>query len=155
MHRSHQDTMNRWFVYLMDKLNPDPMILEVGKQGGLEINEFCVNKVFEIPNGDRYPPSSTEEENTRALVELRKTVHVERNKEVKPNHLLDLLRKLNIDNASAVRIFFVVAFNKLLFPALDNMLGGQDAFLTKDLSQFCNMNWCKAVVNELCHAAIM
>jgi hypothetical protein len=39
----------------------------------------------------------------------------------------------------AVRMFFVVAFNKLLFPALDNNIRGQDAFLTKDLSQFGNI----------------
>jgi hypothetical protein len=101
------------------------------------------------------PPSSTEEENALALVQLKKSVYVEPNKEVKCNYLLGLLRKLYIDTALAVRIFFVVAFNKLLFLALDNNIRGQDAFLTKDLSQFGNINWCKAVLDELRHAAMM
>jgi hypothetical protein len=42
-------------------------------------------------------------------------------------------------SARAFEMFFVVAFNKLLFPALDNNIRGQDAFLTKDLSQFGNI----------------
>ncbi|TVU17591.1 hypothetical protein EJB05_33635, partial [Eragrostis curvula] len=141
-------------AFLMDKLNPESMILEVGHEGGLPVNELAVQKVFKLPNGDMDPPSSTEEENTRALVEFRKLVHVERDKDVKCNHLFDLMRKLQLDNALAIRIFFVVAFNKLLFPAVDNNIRGQDAFMTKNWSQFGNMNWCKALVNELRHAAI-
>ncbi|TVU20680.1 hypothetical protein EJB05_32863, partial [Eragrostis curvula] len=141
-------------AFLMDKLNPESMILEVGHEGGLPVNELAVQKVFKLPNGDMDPPSSTEEENTRALVEFRKLVHAERDKDVKCNHLLDLMRKLQLDNALAIRIFFVVAFNKLLFPAVDNNIRGQDAFMTKNWSQFGNMNWCKALVNELRHAAI-
>ncbi|TVU11071.1 hypothetical protein EJB05_44634 [Eragrostis curvula] len=141
-------------AFLMDKLNPESMILEVGHEGGLPVNELAVQKVFKLPNGDMDLPSSTEEENTRALVEFRKLVHVERDKDVKCNHLFDLMRKLQLDNALAIRIFFVVAFNKLLFPAVDNNIRGQDAFMTKNWSQFGNMNWCKALVNELRHAAI-
>jgi hypothetical protein len=140
---------------LLDKLNPDYLILEVGNEGGLRITELCVAKVLGIPDGDMDPPSSSEEENALASVQFKKSVYVEPNKEVKCNHLLGLLRKLNIDTALAVRMFFVVAFNKLLFPALDNNIRGQDAFLTKDLSQFVNINWCKAVLHELRHAAIM
>jgi hypothetical protein len=43
----------------------------------------------------------------------------------------------------------VIAFNKLLFPAVDNDIRGKDAFLTMDVSDFANVNWCKAVVDEL------
>ena len=141
-------------VYLLDKLNPESMILEVGNEGGLRITESCVRNVLGIPDGDMDPPSSTEQENKIALVEFKKSVIAELDKDVKCNHLIGLLRKSNVDNALSVRIFFVVAFNKLLFPALDNNIRGQDAFLTKDLSQFGNINWCKAVLHELRHAAI-
>uniref|UniRef100_A0A0A9AJW3 Uncharacterized protein n=1 Tax=Arundo donax TaxID=35708 RepID=A0A0A9AJW3_ARUDO len=141
-------------VFLMDKLNPDSMILEVGNQGGLQINPLAVNKVLGIPIGDENTPSSTEEENTRALIEFRKLVHVDKNMDVKCKHLLDLISKCALPNDFAIRIFFVVTFNKLLFPGSDNNIRGQDAFMTKDLSRFRDINWCKAVVDELRHAAI-
>jgi hypothetical protein len=54
----------------------------------------------------------------------------------------------------AARIFFVVTFNKLLFPAVDNNVRGKDAFMTMDVSDFPNVNWCKALVDEIHHAAI-
>jgi hypothetical protein len=128
-------------VYLMDKLNPDTMILEVGDEGGLRINDLCVNKVG-IPRGKKDLPSSTEEENESALAQFRKSVHVDPNMDVKCNHLLQLISKLFINNDLVVRIFFVVAFNKLLFPAVDNNVRGKDAFMTLDVSDFPNVNCC-------------
>jgi hypothetical protein len=112
-------------VYLMDKLNPDTMILEVGDEGGLQINDLCVNKVLGIPRGKKDLPSSTEEENESALAQFRKSVRVDPNMDVKCNHLLQLISKLFINNDLVVRIFFVVAFNKLLFPAIDNNVRGK------------------------------
>jgi hypothetical protein len=44
-------------VYLMDRLNPETMILEVGDEGGLQINDLCVNKVLGIPRGKKDPPT--------------------------------------------------------------------------------------------------
>jgi hypothetical protein len=84
----------------------------VGNEGDLRITELCVTKVLGVRDGDMDPPSSTEEEMALALVQFKKFVYVEQNKEVKCNHLLGLLRKINIDIALAVRMFFVVAFNK-------------------------------------------
>jgi hypothetical protein len=52
-------------------------------------------------------------------------------------------------------MFFVVAFNNLLFPSIDNNARGKDAFMTMDVSDFPRVNWCKVVVDEIRHAAIM
>jgi hypothetical protein len=49
----------------------------------------------------------------------------------------------------------VVAFNNLLFPSIDNNARGKDAFMTMDVSDFPRVNWCKVVVDEIRHAAIM
>jgi hypothetical protein len=136
-------------VYLMDKLNPESMILEVGDEGGLKINDLCVHKVHGIPKGRKDPPSSTEEENERALALFRRSIHVDPKMDVKCKDLLPLMSKLCINNDLTVRIFFVIAFNKLLFPAVDNDIRGKDAFLTMDVSDFANVNWCKAVVDKL------
>jgi hypothetical protein len=64
------------------------------------------------------------------------------------------MSKLLINNDLVVRIFVVAAFNKLLFPAVDNNVRGKDAFMTMDVSDFPNVNWCKAVVDEIRHSAI-
>jgi hypothetical protein len=69
--------------------------------------------------------------------------------DVKCKDLLHLMSKLFINNDLAVMVFFVIAFNKLLFPAVDNNVRGKDAFLTMDVSDFGNVNWCKAVVDEI------
>jgi hypothetical protein len=74
--------------------------------------------------------------------------------DVKCKHLLQLMSKLFINNDLAVRIFFVVAFNKLLFPAVDTNVRGKDAFMTMDVSDFPIFNWCKVVVDEIHYAAI-
>jgi hypothetical protein len=140
-------------VYLMDKLNPETMILEVGDEDGLQINDLCVNKVLDIPRGKKDPPSSTEEENESALAQFRRSVRVDSNMDVKCKHLLQLILKLFINNDLAVRIFFMVAFNKL-FPAVGNNVKGKDAFMTMDVSDFPNVNWCKVVVDEIRHSAI-
>jgi hypothetical protein len=142
-------------VYLMDKLNPESMILEVGDEGGLQITNLCVHKVLGIPRGKKDPPSSTEEENERALALFRRSVHVEPKMDVKCKDLLHLLSRLFIKNDLDARVFFVIAFNKLLFPAVDNNVRGKDPFLTMDVSDFTNVNWCKAVVDELRYSAIM
>jgi hypothetical protein len=70
-------------VYLMDKLNPETMILEVGDEGGLQINDLCVNKVLGIPRGKKDPPSSTEEENESALAQFRRSVRIDPNMDVR------------------------------------------------------------------------
>jgi hypothetical protein len=142
-------------VYLMDKLNPMSMILEVGDEGGLKINDLFVHKVLGIPRGRKDPPSSTEEENERALALFRRSVHVDPKMDAKCKDLLPLMSKLLINNDLAVRIFFVIAFNKLLFHAVDNNIREKDVFLTMDVSDFANVNWCKAVLDELRYSAIM
>jgi hypothetical protein len=109
-------------VYLMDKLNPDTMILEVGDESGLQINDLCVNKVLGIPRGKKDLPSSTEEENESALAQFRKSVRVDPNMDVKCNHLLQLISKLFINNDFNAR--------------------GKDAFMTLDVSDFPNVNCC-------------
>jgi hypothetical protein len=141
-------------VDLMDKLNPETMILEVGDEDGLQIDDLCVNKVLGIPRGKKEPPSPTEEGNESALAQFRRSVRVDPNMDVKYKHLLQLMSKLFINNDLAVRIFFVLAFNKLLFPAVDNNVRGEGAFMTMDVSDFPNVNWCKTVVDEIRYATI-
>jgi hypothetical protein len=112
-------------VYLMDKLNPESIILEVGDEGGLQITDLCVHKVLGIPRGKQDPPSSTEEENESALALFRRSVHVDSKMDVKCKDLLHLISRLFINNDLDVRIFFVIAFNKLLFPTVDNNVRGK------------------------------
>jgi hypothetical protein len=93
-------------VYLMDKLNPESMILEVGDEGGSQITNLCVHKVLGIPSGKKDPPSFIEEENESALALFRRSVHVDPKMDVKCKDLLHLMSRLFINNDLAVRIFF-------------------------------------------------
>jgi hypothetical protein len=115
---------------------------------------YVLTRYLAYQEGRKSPPSSTEEENESALAHFRRSVRVDPHMDLKCNHLLQLISKLFINNDLADRIFFVVAFNKLLFPAVDNNVRGKDTFMTMDVSDFPNVNWCKAVVDEIRHAAI-
>jgi hypothetical protein len=115
---------------------------------------YVLTRYLAYQEGRKSPPSSTEEENESALAQFRRSVRVDPHMDLKCNHLLQLISKLFINNDLADRIFFVVAFNKVLFPAVDNNVRGKDTFMTMDVSDFPNVNWCKAVVDEIRHAAI-
>lgn len=47
-----------------------------------------------------------------------------------------------------MRCFFLVIFSKLLFPMTNIDITRKDVVLTKDLNNFGNIDWCKAIVDD-------
>lgn len=140
--------------FLMDRLNPTNMEIDIGKERPLRITPLAVKKVFDIPLGKSDTPLPTKSQATQALIDFRKEIGLEHNAPVKSDYLQMLLETGKVGDDMAIRFFFIMAFNKLLFPDTSNNIRGKDAFMTADISGFRNMNWCKALVDNLRDAAL-
>jgi hypothetical protein len=66
--------------------------------------------------------------------------------------LQDRLRKGSDDDLS-IRSFFLILFNRLLFPTASWGITNHEVLLTEEMDRFHEMDWCQLIFNDLCHAA--
>ncbi|KAG2563889.1 hypothetical protein PVAP13_8KG371800 [Panicum virgatum] len=145
--------------FLFDRLDPNSMVIELGKNRGIHVTPFAVKQVLGILDSDEDLPLQTNNHASKALSKLKIMLGLEESHDLHASHLqkilkddLELCSNL-IDDETAIRFFFIIASNKLLFPSIDNNIRCKDIYLTRDLSRLSDMNWCKAVVDDLRHAA--
>jgi len=145
--------------FLFDRLDPNSMVIELGKNRGIHVTPFAVKQVLGIPDSGEDLPLQTNNHASKALSKLKIMLDLEESQDLHASHLqkilkddLELCSNL-IDDETAIRFFFIIASNKLLFPSTDNNIRCKDIYLTRDLSRLSDMNWCKAVVDDLRHAA--
>jgi len=145
--------------FLFDRLDPNSMVIELGKNRGIHVTPFAVKQVLGIPDSGEDLPLQTNNHASKALSKLKIMLGLEESQDLHASHLqkilkddLELCSNL-IDDETAIRFFFIIASNKLLFPSTDNNIRCKDIYLTRDLSRLSDMNRCKAVVDDLRHAA--
>ncbi|KAG2564683.1 hypothetical protein PVAP13_7NG085300 [Panicum virgatum] len=145
--------------FLFDRLDPNSMVIELGKNRGIHVTPFAMKQVLGIPDSDEDLPLQTNNHASKALSKLKIMLGLEECQDLHASHLqkilkddLELCSNL-IDDETAIRFFFIIASNKLLFPSTDNNIRCKDIYLTRDLSRLSDMNGCKAVVDDLRHAA--
>ncbi|KAJ1257448.1 hypothetical protein BS78_K016200 [Paspalum vaginatum] len=145
--------------FLFDRLDPCNMVINVGKGRGIHVTPFTVKQVLGIPDSGEDLPLRTNNEACKALSDFKALVGLQDSEDAHTSYLLKIMEddtKYNsrmIADDLAIRIFFIFASNKLLFPSTDNNIRAKDVYLTRDLSRLPGMNWCKAVVDELRDAA--
>ncbi|OEL16488.1 hypothetical protein BAE44_0022495 [Dichanthelium oligosanthes] len=97
---------------------------------------------------------------SKALSNFKALVGLPDSEDLHASHLQKILEedaKLQsamIDDELAIRFFFIIASNKLLFPSTDNNIRSKDIYLTRDLYSLPGMDWCKAVVDDLRDAVV-
>ncbi|KAG2582963.1 hypothetical protein PVAP13_6KG145212 [Panicum virgatum] len=145
--------------FLFDRLDPNSMVIKLGKNRGIHVTPFAVKQVLGIPDSGEDLPLQTNNHASKALSKLKIMLDLEESQDLHASHLqkilkddLELCSNL-IDDEMAIRFFFIIASNKLLFPSIDNNIRCKDIYLTRDLPRLSDMNWCKAVVDDLRHAA--
>ena len=67
--------------------------------------------------------------------------------------ILECLNKNTLKGSLGLRVFFMCAFQSLLFSNTDSYIRLEDVKYTEDLENIGNRNWCKAVVDYLRKAA--
>ncbi|RLM75116.1 hypothetical protein C2845_PM15G09110 [Panicum miliaceum] len=145
--------------FLFDRIDPSSMVIELGKNRGIHVTPFAVKQVLGIPDIGEDLPLQTNNHASKALSNFKIMVGLQESQDLHASHLQKILKddaELGsdlIDDEMAIRFFFIIACNKLLFPSTDNNIRSKDVYLTRDLSQLSDMNWCKAVVDDLRYAA--
>ncbi|XP_025804681.1 uncharacterized protein LOC112883572 isoform X3 [Panicum hallii] len=137
--------------FLMDHTDPENMEIRVG--GGdknLPINEHVVQCVLGVPTGKGrdtpdYPNMESE------LNNLRTELGVKTDK-IKSS---DLIAKINGGGTDylTIRCFFILLCYKLLLPSSQNHVTEREVALTKSPKDIAEVNWAKAVVDNLRLAA--
>lgn len=74
-------------------------------------------------------------------------------REISVSDVLDGLVMKTLTGNLALRAFFMCTFQSLLFSNTDSYIRLEDVNNTEDLENIGNMNWCKAVVDNLRKAA--
>ena len=137
--------------FLMDHTDPENMEIRVG--GGdknLPINEHVVQCVLGVPTGKgRDTPDSPYMESE--LNNLRTELGVKTDK-IKSS---DLIAKINGGGTDylTIRCFFILLCYKLLLPGSQNHVTEREVALTHSPKDIAEVNWAKAVVDNLRSAA--
>ncbi|RLN43147.1 uncharacterized protein C2845_PM01G43340 [Panicum miliaceum] len=142
--------------WLMRKLNPETMKLEIGGGKEIAITEHTVWCVFQIPNSGSDPPFMTDDEARLKWRELGVQLcgHAYNPKVgIRISDLVDGFKKRTLTGALGLRAFFMCTFQSLLFSNTDSYIRIEDVKNTEDVDNIGRRNWCKAVVDNLRKAA--
>jgi len=138
--------------WLMRKLNPETMKLEIGGGKEIAITEHSVWCVFQIPNAGSDPPHMTDDEARIIRRELGLQIcgnAYNPRRGFSAGDILDGLNKKTLRGSLGLRAFFMCTFQSLLFSNTDAYIRLEDVKYTEDLENIGNRNWCKAVVDHL------
>jgi hypothetical protein len=144
---------------LMLMLNPDNMKLEVGGDQSIDVNEHSVWCMFMLPKVGCDPPVMSDADARSKLDELGQQICPD-SYAVSGITVANVAARLThkdeekrLTGNLALRAFFMVLFQSLLFCNTDSKARLQDVAYTKDLENIGKINWCKAVVDNLCKSA--
>jgi hypothetical protein len=136
----------RW---LMDKLDQKDMTIRPSQGKELKITKETVHLILGLPNAGGGKPLGIDEavagNNLRAKLGLSKDEFIVAS-------LQDRLRKGDDDDLS-IRCFFLILFNRLLFPSSSWGISSHEVLLTEEIDRFHETDWCHLIFNDLCEAA--
>jgi len=125
--------------FLFDRVDPNSMVIELGKNRGIHVTPFAVKQVLGIPDSGEDLPLQTNNHASKALSSFKIMVGLEESQDLHASHLQILKDDIEqcsdlIDDEMAIRFFFIIACNKLLFPSTDNNIRCKDVYLTRLVS---------------------
>ena len=136
-------------AWLMEKLDHNDMTIRAGPGKELKITKDTVHLILGLPNAGGGTTLGIDEavaaNNLRAELGLSK-------EDFGVAALQDRLRKGSDDDLS-IRSFFLILFNRLLFPTASWGITNHEVLLTEEMDRFHQMDWCQLIFNDLCQAA--
>lgn len=141
--------------FLYDRVHPGTMIMDLEKDRSIHITPFAVKQVFGLPDSGEELSLLTNQQSCKALSDFKHLIGLQDSMDVHTKYLHEIweadsvLESRMFDDDMSIRIFFIIASNKLLFPSSDNNIRAKDVYLTRNLSRLPSMNWCKAIIDEL------
>ncbi|RLM58823.1 uncharacterized protein C2845_PM18G07080 [Panicum miliaceum] len=136
-------------MWLMEKLNPETMRLEIAGGKEIEVNEHAVECVLGLPSKGGDPPIVKDKEGHIARELVARAVFGIDSVKVAAKDLKNMVTSTECDDNFAIRAFIIVAFNLLLFINTDSYIRVVDAKWTENLDVIDGINWCKALIDNL------
>jgi len=142
-------------TWLMLRLNPETMKLELGGGKVIDVNEHTVWCLFQIPKVGGDPPYMSDAEARVRRNELGEQICPSTYKRlgIRIADIVDGLKSKKLTGDLGLRAFFMAVFQSLLFSNTDSCIRLEDVIYTEDLDNIGKINWCKAVVDNLSKAA--
>ncbi|CAL4907784.1 unnamed protein product [Urochloa decumbens] len=144
-----QQGSRRLIKWLMDRLDPETMVLDLGGTKKLPITEHVVWCVLGLHRGNLDPPLMTEKLN---LFPLRKKLGIQGRNDIKVTCLMRKIQSGGTDRFT-MQCFMMIVLSKLL--ACDSNLFIRDKVwsMVQSIDNFGDMNWCKFTVDNLKYSA--
>jgi hypothetical protein len=124
------------------------MTIRAGLGKELKITKDIMHLILGLPNAGGGKPLGIDEavaaNNLRAELGLSKEYFG-------VAALQDRLSKGGDDDLS-IRSFFLILFNRLLFPTASWGITNYEVLLTEEMHRFHEMDWCQLILNDLCQA---
>ncbi|OQU77997.1 uncharacterized protein LOC8085124 isoform X2 [Sorghum bicolor] len=135
------------FLYLLDRVDIDSMFLRVPPNIELPINKAAVHAVLGVPAGTEVISKKSSKELSNAKRELMAQLGIATNKITVPR-LLEEVAKGNADDLS-MKCFFLVIFNRFLFPGSAFDIANTDLQFIMDFQNFGKVDWQQAVIDHI------
>eukprot|EP00267_Zea_mays_P040560 XP_008680581.1 uncharacterized protein LOC103655638 [Zea mays] len=136
-------------AWLMEKLDHNDMTIRAGPGKELKITKETVHLILGLPNAGGGKALGIDEavaaNNLRAELGLSK-------EEFGVAALQDRLGK-GFDDDLSIRYFFLILFNRLLFPTARWGITNHEVLLTEEMDRFHEIDWCQIIFNDFCQAA--
>jgi hypothetical protein len=128
-------------AWLMEKLDHNDMTIWASPGKELKITKDVVHLILGLPNAGGGTTLGIDEavatNNLRAELGLLK-------EDFRVAALQDRLRKGSDDDLS-IRSFFLILFNRLLFPTASWGITNHEVLLTEEMDRFHQMDWCQLI----------
>lgn len=148
------ENTTKLLVFLMDRLDPDTLTLDIGNGKPLKITRHSIQCVLGLPNRGKRIAAPDKHKQKEALSNLRQKLGLEPGADVKVQDLITWLKKGDTDQFS-VRCFIMVLLGKLLVPGTSDFITGKEAALTEDMAQLCLVNWASYIFDDIVIAATL
>ncbi|WVZ58017.1 hypothetical protein U9M48_008332 [Paspalum notatum var. saurae] len=135
--------------WLMDKLDPKDMTIRPGTGKELKITMDTVRLILGLPCAGGGKPLGVDA--AAAADRLRSSLGLTKD-EFTIAKLQDRLR-LGEDDDLSIRCFFLILFNRLLFPSASWNISNTEVLLTEEMDRFPEIDWCHLTFNGICNGA--
>jgi hypothetical protein len=151
---------NREFLsWLMDRFNPENMMIEIGCGKWIEITENAIRCVLGLPSSGVDPPVLSDDSGKKILKEaatrLIPDVPEPRDNKTLPSKAADMIEHYHrngwphLDEELCISIFYKVLNSNFLTPNISFYLRPIDALWCQDNGSIAGYNWCKVVYDNL------
>ncbi|KAL6850318.1 hypothetical protein ACP4OV_020945 [Aristida adscensionis] len=134
--------------WIMDRIDPDTMKIRINDEKILPITPLHISLVLGLPNSGRSLKSYDWTESVLARKKLLHDLKLENNDPIDKWRLLEEICESRVDTLS-LRCFFMILFNRMLFPTSSGNMDSSDIMKSLDVESFGEIDWSQSVFDDI------